>query len=466
MKRRKKYRGISLGTLLMLVLTLAVCGGCSYVLPKLMGHTDIAFNAGMVFEVLNLGESVTQLALSDIPLGVQTGLEPTPEAMATLPPASNPQTHQPQQPAVTAAPAPTVAVTAAPTAVPVRGGTFTMTFGGTVNMGDALRKSGYYSESEKYDFSEMLSFMADEMRSDLTLVSLENLVIPDGKVSALIAPADVMNTLQEIGVDVLALGFPEGYEKKLEGLASTIDAANATGMTVIGGYKSQADRDNLRIVTLDNVKVALLHYTQTMSSASKSVLKKETSDFALPLTMQGGEPQEILSDIEKARTLGAQVIVVSLNWGTDGKGTPSSDQKELAQQLADAGADVIVGTGTLVVQPAAWLTGKNPDGSDKQTLCVYSLGSLLNELRKDGNVASILLQLTISCDGNGKVTFDRTAYTPTYIWRYKQDSKYYYRVVASDKEPPDGMSDDQASNKDRAFENVKKKLADSPLTLR
>ena len=64
------------------------------------------------------------------------------------------------------------------------------------------------------------------------------------------------------------------------------------------------------------------------------------------------------------------------------------------------------------------------------------------------------------------MTFDRTAYTPTYIWRYKQDSKYYYRVVASDKEPPDGMSDDQASNKDRAFENVKKKLADSPLTLR
>jgi len=460
MKRRRKYRGISLGTILMLVLTLAVCGGCSYVLPRLMGHTDVAFHASMVFEALNLGESLPKLALSDIPLGVQEALQPTQQVMATLPPADNVQ----QQPVITAAPAPVVTV--APTAVPVQGGTFTMTIGGTVNMDDAIRKSGYYSESEKYDFSEILAFMADEMRSDLTLVSLENLVIPDSKVSALIAPVDVMETFQQIGVDVLALGFPEAYEKKLDGLASTIDAANATGMTVIGAYKSREDRDQLRMVTLDNVKVALLHYTQTMSSASKTALKKESSDFALPLTLQSGKPSEIIADMEKARAMGAQVIVVSLNWGTDGKSVPSNDQKALAQQLADAGADVIVGTGTLVVQPAAWLTGKNPDGSEKQTLCVYSLGSLLNELRKDGNVASILLQLTISCDAKGKVNFDRTAYTPTYIWRYKQDGKYYYRVVVSDKAPPDGMSEDQANNKDRAYENVKKKLADSPLTVR
>lgn len=466
MKRRRKYRGISLGTILMLVLTLAVCGGCSYVLPKLMGHADMAFHASMVFEALNLGEALPELSLSEIPLGVQSVLQPSQEPMTTLPPAAVVAQQSQQQPVATAAPAPTVAVTVAPTAAPVRGGTFTMTIGGTVNMDDAVRKSGYYSESDKYDFSEMLSLMADEMRSDLTMVSMENLVIPDTKVSALVAPADVLSTLQEIGVDVLALGFPEGYEKKLDGLASTIDGANATGMTVVGAYKSQEDRDNIRIVTLDNVKVALLHYTQTMSSGSKTALKKNPNSFALPLTLQNGQPQEILSDMDKARALGAQVIIVSLNWGTDNKAVPSNDQKKLAQQLADAGADVIVGTGTLVVQPAQWLTGRSPDGTEKQTLCVYSLGSLLNELRKDGNVASILLQLTISCDENGKVTFDRTAYTPTYIWRYKQDGKYYYRVVASDREPPDGMSDDQAKNKDRAFENVKKKLADSPLTPR
>ncbi len=460
MKRRKRYRGISLGTILMIVLTLAVCGGCSYVLPKLMGHTDMVLDAGMVFDALNLGDSVTNLVLSDIPLGVKQTAQPEPQAMVTLAPDGS---SQPQQPIITAAPA---AATAVPTATPVPGGSFTMTIGGTINLGDAVRKSGYYSESEKYDFSETLSFMAEEMSADLALVSMENLVIPDSKVSALIAPDDILQSLQETGVDALALGFPEAYEKKLEGLASTIDAASATGMTVIGAYKSREDRNSIRMVTLDHVKVALLHYTQTMSTASKNVLKKESSDFALPLTLQNGEPTEILADIARARALGAQVIIVSLNWGTDGKGSPSNDQRELAQKLADAGADVIAGTGTLVVQPVEWLTGKNPDGTEKQTLCAYSLGSLLNDSRKDGNVAGMLLQLTLSCDGNGLVTFDRAAYTPTYIWRYSQDGKYYYRVVASDQAPPDGMSDDQASNKDRAFDNVKKKLADSPLTLR
>ena len=95
---------------------------------------------------------------------------------------------------------------------------------------------------------------------------------------------------------------------------------------------------------------------------------------------------------------GAAVVVVSLNWGTSGTSKPTNAQRKLAQAIADAGADVIVGAGTRVVQPVTWLTHKNADGTAAQTLCAWSLGSLLNESRKDGNVAGMLLQLQISWD--------------------------------------------------------------------
>ena len=79
----------------------------------------------------------------------------------------------------------------------------------------------------------------------------------------------------------------------------------------------------------------------------------------------------------------------------------------------------------------------------------------------------MLLRLTISVDGQGRASIDEAAYVPTYIWRYKQDGRYYYRVVASDRPAPDGMGDDQTKSKDRALATVQKYLGqDTPLTLR
>ena len=126
---------------------------------------------------------------------------------------------------------------------------------------------------------------------------------------------------------------------------------------------------------------------------------------------------------------------------------------------------MIVGAGSRVVQPITWLTSRQEDGSIRHTLCAWSLGSLLNESRKDGNVLGMLLQLQISFDGDS-LSFEKVCYTPTYIWRYKQDGQYYYRIAVSDQPAPDGMSDEQAGYMEKALRNLKKYLGDSPVTLR
>ena len=112
-----------------------------------------------------------------------------------------------------------------------------------------------------------------------------------------------------------------------------------------------------------------------------------------------------------------------------------------------------------------WLTSRDSNGNIRQTLCAWSLGSILNESRKDGNVLGLLLQLQISFDGNS-LSFEKVCYTPTYIWRYKQDGQYQYRIAVSDQPAPDGMSAEQAGYMEKAFRNLQKYLGDSPVTLR
>lgn len=438
-------RGISFGTVLMAAVTVIVLGLSAAILPRLLGKADFDVNVNGAFSALTLDQSLTALKLSDIPI-VEATLAPEPSST-------------PKQAAPVSTPTPI------PTATPVPGGKVTLTIGGSVNIDENIRQSAYYSESKKYDFTEIMMLLEEEMQSDLTLVTLENITCDADKVSAVNAPSAVMDMLANAGVDIVALGYPKAYDKGSKGLQATIAEAKERSLTTLGLYASQTDADTLRMMNVGGVDVAFLHFTESVSKTGKNNLKKDGTDYALPMTMVNGSPDSMLSAVKDARTAGADVVIVSLNWGKVSASKPTNAQKELAQKLADAGADVIVGAGSRVVQPVAWLTAKGEDGSIRHTLCAWSLGSLINESRKDGNVLGMLLQLQIAFDGDS-ISFEKVCYTPTYIWKYRQAEKDFYRITVSDQTPPDGMSDDQIGYMEKALRNLKKYLGDSPVTLR
>ena len=194
-------------------------------------------------------------------------------------------------------------------------------------------------------------------------------------------------------------------------------------------------------------------------------MKNTGATYMMPTIKLNGTVDAMLADVQNARKQGADIVIVSLNWGKVSASKPTAEQKTIAQQLADAGADVIIGAGSRVVQPITWLSSKDANGNTKHTLCAWSLGSLINESRKDGNVLGMLLHLQIHYDGKD-ISFQKVSYTPTYIWRYKQDNQYYYRIAVSDQPAPDGMSDDQIGYMQKALTNLQKYLGDSPVTLR
>lgn len=82
------------------------------------------------------------------------------------------------------------------------------------------------------------------------------------------------------------------------------------------------------------------------------------------------------------------VLIVSLHWGNEYQKTPTQQQKDLAHQIIDAGAKVIIGHHSHVTQP----TEKYHDG-----LIFYSLGNFVfdqpwSEETKKGNIAKIIFE--------------------------------------------------------------------------
>lgn len=435
----------------MLVLTVLVIAGCLFVLPRLMGPFNINLEELAMQSSTNMNDALPELAMSDIPLNSATA-SPPPSAQQTATPSPAPS------PEPTAPPATTAPVS----------GTVTLTFAGSVNMDDLTRKSGYFSDTKKYDYTENLSPIASELDSDCTLVTLENITDPAGDVRKIPnAPDAVMDMLAAANIDMVALGYNRAFERGQEGAAATVAGAAARGLETLGLYNSPEDAARIRMIRVGEINVAYLHYATAMSNTAKRNLNADGAQWAQPVISVGTSGvEQVAADISRAREDGAHLVVVSINWsGFDGFSTTSTKMTNFMQGLADSGADVIVGAGTKAVREVSWIMGAREDGTTHQTLCAWSLGSLLNGERNNGNVTGMLLHVQISVNGSS-VDFKRVSYTPTYIWRFKQDDYYRYRVVASDLPAPDGMDATQAANAERAFENLRKTLGNSPITLR
>ena len=97
----------------------------------------------------------------------------------------------------------------------------------------------------------------------------------------------------------------------------------------------------------------------------------------------------MMENMKKARE-NADVVIVSCHWGIEYDYHPNTFQKNMAKQLADAGADVIIGTHTHTLQDVEYI--QRADG--KRTLVAYSLGNFVSGMLEE------------SCQLEGMLSFD------------------------------------------------------------
>ena len=419
----KKKGKISFGTVAVLAVTLLVLGGCFLVWNRLSDGRTV---------------DLSKLRPESLELTIRTG---SPEKISD---ASGTATPKPEP---TAAPA-----TESPGRT--RGKTFTLTAAGTVALEGEVRKNGYYSEAKQYDYYDIMMLLKKELQSDINIVFMENLFMEEEKVSDLISSGAGCAMLKAAGFNIAAGGFSKAFNKGEEGISSTRKMMKENGITPIGIFDGSGES---RVLTMDagGVRTAVLQYTDTVAAATrKNMIKNGTSDM-----VPAADPETIAADIALAREEGAEAVLVFLNWGKTGK-APDKNMRTLAQQIADAGADLIIGNGSRIVSGAEKLTA---GGSGKEVLCVWSLGTTLSGDRTNiKRIAGMLLQATVSVE-SGHAEITEVCYIPVYTWKYKQDSRFYYRCLAADRPAPDGMDQEQQRMMNRAAETIRNAMKDSPV---
>ena len=228
-------------------------------------------------------------------------------------------------------------------------------------------------------------------------------------------PRELGYDLVSMGVDIVNIANNHMLDKLAAGLSSTIDFWNSQPVTLLGGYKDEEDRLNIRTIESDGVILSWLAYTLS----TNGIVKAADSPLSIPYI----DDDRILSDIARAHEI-SDFVVVSIHWGDENTQEPNYEQKRLARLIADGGADLILGHHSHTLQPLEWL-----DTDHGPVLCVYSLGNFVSGMARPVNMVGGILNFRFVSDEEGRLKVADPVMNPT-VFFYGMDwyNTHVYRL--------------------------------------
>lgn len=109
--------------------------------------------------------------------------------------------------------------------------------------------------------------------------------------------------------------------------------------------------------------------------------------------MLGADEDRIEKRVKVASEI-SDMTIVNVHWGEEYTHTPTERQRELAQKLADWGADIIIGTHPHVIQPVEYVTAA--DG--RKVLVIYSLGNFISAQDRGPRMLGGMMHITVTKD--------------------------------------------------------------------
>jgi len=215
----------------------------------------------------------------------------------------------------------------------------TLAFGGDVHFEGRIRAR------LQADPSTVLAGVAPLLRAaDVAVVNLETAVTtrgtkPPTKQYAFRAPPAAFAALKAGGVDVASMANNHGMDFGRQGLEDSLDASAAQGLPVVGIGRNAEEAYRPFTREVRGQRIAVLGATQVLDDDLRA---EWTATDRQPGLASAKEVDRLVAAVRAARQQ-ADTVVVYLHWGSEGDTCPNPAQPPLARQLADAGADVIVG---------------------------------------------------------------------------------------------------------------------------
>ncbi len=197
------------------------------------------------------------------------------------------------------------------------------------------------------DWSFPFHLIADTLRSaDFRYCNLECPVSDRGRnlhhLYSFRADPRVIEGLKAAGFNVASQANNHTYDWGPEALLDSLDRLRAAGIQPVGAGQNILAAYYPLLVRVGSLRIAFLAYVNIDPKEATAGLDRPGVAWL--------DPPQALADIRFARPL-ADLVIVCPHWGVEYALQPTPEQVDLAHQMIDAGADMIVGSHPHVVQP-------------------------------------------------------------------------------------------------------------------
>ncbi|GAA2814937.1 CapA family protein [Kitasatospora sp. CM 4170] len=240
------------------------------------------------------------------------------------------------------------ATPAATTASPTGPRAFTLVATGDVlPHTEIIRQAREDAGGDGYDFTRMLAGVKPLISgADLAICHMETVYGADGGpftgYPSFKSPPQVARALKETGYTGCDTASNHTLDDGPAGIRRTLDAMDAVGLVHTGSARDATEAGRPALLRAGGATVAHLAYTY----GTNGIPLPKGQPWAVNLIDRG----RILADARAAREGGADLVVVSVHWGTEWQDAPNDQQLTLARELAAgpgggrSDVDLILGT--------------------------------------------------------------------------------------------------------------------------
>lgn len=232
---------------------------------------------------------------------------------------------------------------------------------------NSVLKSGRINDST-YNFDRLFDVMRDDFQeADIAIINQETILGGDFRpydgYPNFNSPNELGDAIVKSGFDVVLQASNHTLDVGTQGVLNCIEYWKMQDdITYLGINDSQEERETIRVIERNGIRIALLNYTYGLNGR---ILPKDK-----PYLVNLIDTTMIKSDLEKAEIL-ADFTIVFPHWGVEYVYKPNKEQTSLAKMMVRYGADLIIGTHPHVLQPIEWIEASNGN----KALCYYSLGN-------------------------------------------------------------------------------------------
>ena len=290
--------------------------------------------------------------------------------------------------------------------------TISLAFAGDILIHSQVWKAATaYAGGSGYDFTPMFARVKPLIESvDLAICHLEVPLVALGEKPTTnplySAPTELAWAIKEMGFDRCSTASNHSFDKGVKGIEATLNEFDALGLGQAGMARTP-DEIEPKVFDVNGIKVTHLSYTFGFNDIPAP--NGETWRSALI------DPTRIIADAQKARDMGARVVIVSMHWGRETQTDLSDFQLTNSDAITKSGLiDLVVGHHAHVVQKIEQVNG---------VWTIFGLSNLISYLpttdafpnkTQDG----MIVTTNITLNPDGSVQVEQPVAHPIWVDKY------------------------------------------------